>query len=180
MTRSDVAGTREKSQILLLVLLLLLAAALAATLAWFLVLRPQESPALEADPNVGVGTLSKTRAERRAELEALVDESMITFAINATPMYSVGHGEAGVNWLIENPPENGNRFTVEVVRDDTGETVYQSGYLEPNQNIEYAPLDQIPPKGEYPCTAYFTAYTLGEDMTYIGMGGAALTLYIVD
>lgn len=65
---------------------------------------------------------------------------MLTFSHNATPVMEDGKAEA--NLLIENPPDNGNRFTVTISREDTGEVIYQSGYLDPEQYIESVPLDQ--------------------------------------
>ena len=54
--------------------------------------------------------------------------------------------------MIENPPENGNRFTVAIYRRDTEEKIYQSGYLDPGQVMETAPLDAELAEGEYTVT----------------------------
>lgn len=79
--------------------------------------------------------------------------------------------------MIENPPDNGNRFTVTIIREDTGEEIYKSGYLDPEQYIESTPLDVELPAGEYRCIANFDAYRIS-DNAYIGRGGAQITLYV--
>lgn len=147
---------------------------------WWAVTRAPSVPELHQDPNVKVGSATLSAEERLAELNKIVEESNITFSINSTPMYSLSIPDQGVNWVIENPPDNGNRFTVTILLLDTGETVYQTnGYLDPEQYIETGPLLMTLPKGEYRCVAYFDAYRI-DDNSYIGQGGAELTLYIVD
>ncbi len=138
--------------------------------------RPPEVqyPQLEPEGNVKRGTLNDP-AGRQAELDAIVEEGMLTFSINATPVMK--HGQAAANFLIENPPNNGNRFTVTISREDTGETIYQSGYLDPEQYIEEANLDAELPPGEYSCLAYFDAYRIS-DNAYIGRAAARITLYV--
>lgn len=138
--------------------------------------RPAESvfPQLEPDGNVQIGTLSDP-AGRQAELDAAVREGLLSFAINATPSMEKGTGE--VNLMIENPPNNGNRFTVTIIRDDTGEELYKSGYLDPEQYIENTRLDVELPAGEYACTAWLDAYRIS-DNAYIGRVAAQLKLYV--
>lgn len=131
-------------------------------------------PQLEPEARVQSGTLHDP-AGRQAELDALVREGMLTFSINATPSMRVGETE--VNLLIENPPDNGNRFTVTINREDTGEEIYKSGYLDPEQYIEEAPLNVELPAGEYPCVANFDAYRIS-DNAYIGRASARITLYV--
>ena len=171
----------KKGKVILLLIILLLLAVIGA-LVWFFVLHPPAPAGLQADPNVQVGSNSMTQAEREAELNKLVDEGMLTFYINSTPMYSLSRPEQGCNWLIENPKENNNRFTVTITRDDTGDVVYQSGYLDPEQYIDVAPLKEgvTLPKGEYSCTAIFSTYSLEEGHEPLGQGGALITLYITD
>ena len=131
-------------------------------------------PQLEPEARVQSGTLSDP-AGRQAELDAMVQEGMLSFSINVTPFIDSVTGEA--NLLIENPPGNGNRFTVSISLEETGEEIYKSGYLDPEQYIETAPLDQALPAGEYPCLAYFDAYRMS-DNAYIGRGTAKITLFV--
>lgn len=131
---------------------------------------------LEAEGNVKTGTLNNS-SERQKELNNAVEEGMLAFSINATPFMKNGSGTA--NLLVENPPGNTKRFTITIQRDDTGETVYKSGYLDPEQYIDDVPLDVVLPRGEYPCTAYFDAYRISDD-AYIGRAGAQITLYVLE
>ena len=139
---------------------------------------PQTEPAsgLVAEANVKIGTL-KNMEGRQEELDEIVKEGLITFSINATPSLQTGDSEA--NLLIENPPDNGTRFTVTITRDDTGEEIYQSGYLDPEQYIDKTPLDVVLPKGEYPCTASFNSYRI-KDSSYLGRAAAKITIYVLN
>ena len=114
---------------------------------------------------------------RQEELDEIVKEGLITFSINATPSLQTGDSEA--NLLIENPPDNGTRFTVTITRDDTGEEIYQSGYLDPEQYIDKTLLDVVLPKGEYPCTASFNSYRI-KDSSYLGRAAAKITIYVLN
>ena len=168
----------------LLILLLSLGFCLAVLAAsWYYIhTRSQPLPAAEqpaplvAEGNVKTGTLHNPE-ERQKELNQIVEEGMLAFSINATPFMK--NGASTANFLVENPPGNGKRFTITIERDDTGEEIYQSGYLEPEQYIDYVPLDVTLPKGEYPCTAYFDAYRISDD-TFIGRAGAQITLYVLE
>lgn len=131
---------------------------------------------LEPEGRVQSGTLTNLEGKQE-ELDAIVQEGMLTFAINATPMMRDGKAEA--NFMIENPPDNGNRFTVTIVREDTGEEIYRSGYLDPEQYIDNTPLDVTLEKGEYPCTAYFDSYRIS-DSSYLGRAAAKITIYVLN
>ncbi|MBS5065382.1 MAG: hypothetical protein KHZ58_16575 [Hungatella hathewayi] len=130
---------------------------------------------LVAEGNVKSGTLHDP-AGRQAELDEIVREGLITFSINATPSMKDG-GE--INLMIENPPDNGTRFTVTILRDDTGEEIYRSGYLDPEQYIDNTALDVALPSGEYPCTAYFDSYRI-QDSSYLGRAAAKITVFVLD
>lgn len=143
--------------------------------------QPEEAGALQpvplvAEGNVKTGTLDNS-AERQEELNQIVEEGMLAFSINATPFMQDGTSTA--NLLVENPPGNGKRFTITIERDDTGEEIYHSGYLDPEQYIDNVPLDKVLPSGEYSCTAYFDAYRIS-DNSFIGRAGAQITLYVLE
>ncbi len=156
------------------ILLLLLLIGLTAALGWQYAGAAAPGPG-RPDANARVGILADPAA-RQAELERIAAEGMLTFGINATPSFENGAAEG--NLMIENPPENGSRFTVAIYRRDTEEKIYQSGYLDPEQVIETAPLDTALEKGEYPCVAYFDAYSLSDER-YLGRAGAEITVYIL-
>ena len=139
---------------------------------------PAQTEGLAYEANIVMGDIpGKTPEERQRELDSVVEEGMMIFSINATPFMIDGKGKA--NLMVENPPNNGKRFTVTIQRDDTGEVIYKSGYLDPEQYIDEVPLDVELAKGEYACTAYFDAYRLSDD-GYIGRAGARITLYVLE
>ena len=154
----------------LAVLLLLLIAAAVALFVWLTSPDPNRD-GLQPDPNVKVGSLSGDFAD----LDKIVDEGMLTFSINATPAFPDGTSPG--NLMIENAEINNNRFTVAIYRTDTGEKVYESGYLDPGQYIEEAALSVDLEPGKYPCTAQFSTYKLS-DNTPIGQAAAEITLYV--
>lgn len=159
---------------LLWAVILLLALALLALGGYALILRGQTAR-MALDPNVQVGILDD--AALLEELQRQVDEGMLSFGINATPQFAKDTLQG--NLMVENPPENGSRFRVSVYRTDTGEKIYESGAVEPGQYLENVTLSEALPPGEYPCTAYFDAYSMADD-GYLGRAGAEITVYILE
>ena len=66
-----------------------------------------------------------------------------------------------------------------ITRDDTGEEIYRSGYLDPEQYIDEVALDVELVKGEYACTVNFDTYRI-RDNSYIGRAAAQITLYVLE
>ncbi len=129
----------------------------------------------DRDPNASIGQLEgKTPEEIQAELNRIVEEGMFNVSINATPVFHSG-SEAG-SLKIENIPANHYNMKVKITLDKTGETIYQSGIIEPNHHIENARLDVPLPKGSHAATAIFTAY---EPETNSVMGNAAVKINIL-
>lgn len=119
----------------------------------------------------------KSREERQRELDSVVEEGMLNMSMNITPSGKVsGDGTVpSINWLIENPSNQGKLIRVEIVRDDTGEKIYETGAIPPGNYVESAPLDVELPAGEYPCTAVFLAYR-EETEELIGQAAVKITL----
>ena len=161
--------SQKKWIVLAVVLTLLIATAVGAFL--YLTLPNPDRDGLAPDPNVKVGTLTGSTED----LDKIVDEGMLTFSINVTPVFADGTSPG--NLMIENSESNNNRCTCAVYRKDTGERIYQSGALDPGQYIEAAPLEVDLDAGEYPCTAYFSTYSLEDDRP-IGQAAAKITVYV--
>ena len=100
-------------------------------------------------------------------------------SINATPSGRGVGSERSVNWLIENPSNQGKLIRVEIYRDDTGEKIYETGAIKPGSYVEAAPPDVNLPVGEYECTARFYTYRL-ETEEYIGQAAAKIKLVIYE
>lgn len=103
-------------------------------------------------PNASVGSLpGKTEEEIQAELQQKVDDKMVAFTVNSTPVFEDGKSEG--NLMLASPSSNINNIQFLITRDDTGEQIYDSGMLAPNSYIEKDKLDVELPGGEYVCTA---------------------------
>lgn len=166
--------TNRRTLALLLALLLLALGTGAA--GWALAGRQKPAAGgLELEPNAVVGAVpGQDPAARQAELDRAVEEGMLTISINATPF---GREGGKVNWLIENPENQGKYIRVEVQRQDTGATVYRTGALKPGTYVEAAAPDIELAAGEYACTAVFYSYRLDTE-EYIGKAAAEITLTI--
>ena len=170
---SPAAVPRRRTSRVWIVLAVVLALALAGmAVAFFVLTSPSPDDALAPDPNVKVGSLTGNTDD----LDKIVEEGLLTFSINVTPVFD--DGQAQGNLMIENTNINNNRFTCAIYRNDTGERIYQSGALDPGQYIEYAPLEVDLEAGEYPCTAYFSTYSL-QDNAPIGQAAAEITIYVM-
>ena len=165
--------------------LLLAAAVLAALLGAYILGRynPRESPegdGLEYEDNVVVGELpGKSLKEIQAGLEQAVEDGMLTMSINATPSGSISRDGGMVNWMIENPPDQGKLIRVEVRLEATGGLVYDTGAIRPGNYVGEAALDTGLPAGEYPCIATFYGYRLGTE-EFVGKAAAQINLVLLE
>ncbi|WP_343207983.1 hypothetical protein [Anaerolentibacter hominis] len=154
-------------------IILLAAAACILTFQW----KKPEKKELGYEQNVVVGNIpGKTEAERLAELEEIVDRGMLTLSINATPALSLSGGSMA-NWLIENPSNQGKLIRVEVSLEDTGEIIYQTGFIKPGSYVAEAPMDVKLGVGQYTCLATFYGYDL-ENEELIGQAAAEIKLTV--
>ena len=174
---SNVPKKRKKQLLLMGVICLLL---LAAGAWWFLSSRDADTTAddpLALDDNATMGALPGIDvAERQAQLQELLDESMIAFSINTNPVFATGASEG--NLMLENPANNAKLVVVEIYIDETGELVYQSRALPVGSYIENVRLDKVLEPGQYAATAYFKGYR-EDDHSFIGQAGAAITITVL-
>ena len=169
------AKPKRKKQILITALVVLLLA--VAGVAYLLLGQDTDSSGLELDDNATMGILPGIDiAQRQDELQQLLDESMIAFSINTSPVFATGSSEG--NLMLENPANNAKLLMVEIYRDDTEELIYQSKALPVGSYIENVRLDKVLEPGEYAATAYFKAYH-EEDGSYIGQAGAAILITVL-
>lgn len=97
-----------------------------------------------------------TEEDLQAQMQRAADAAQFSYKINARPVFKNGRTEG--NWEIENPNYNVYPIVVQVTLDDTGEIVYDSGGLLPNQHIETAKLKKALKAGEYKATATIHMY----------------------
>ena len=141
----------------------------------------EPAPGLRYEANIVSGDIpGKTKEERQRELNSVVEEGMLNMSMNITPAGQVNGStnERSINWLIENPSNQGKLIRVEVWQDETGEKIYETGAIPPGNYVERAPLLTNLPAGKYNCTAKFFAYK--EDETYIGQASAQIQLVLYE
>lgn len=107
-------------------------------------------------------------------LQRKADESMFSFEVNSRPFFENGKEEGTLR--IYNPPYNMYKFDVEVTLDSSGDTIFKSPILNPNQYIEKAKLLKTLEKGQYDATAIITAYS--DEGEVIGISNAKLIITI--
>ena len=117
-----------------------------------------------------------------ADIEAIVDglnekvgEGMINISMNTSPCFENGNAEG--NLMIVN--EGANRYpqVVEIIRNDTEETIYKSGAIPVGSKIESAKLNTPLSAGTYECTALF--YNVDpDDGSYLGCAGAVIRITV--
>ena len=103
---------------------------------------------------VGAGIWDNLSPEEIAErLNQKVEEGMINISMNTAPYFENGTAEG--NLMLVNESINNYPQKVQIVRNDTGEQIYESGAIAVGSKIERAKLDVVLPAGTYECTAYF-------------------------
>ena len=109
------------------------------------------------------------------KLNEKVAEGMINISMNTAPYFEDGKAEGNV--MIVNESINNYPQKVQIVRNDTGEQIYQSNAIPVGSKIERAKLDVVLPAGTYECTAYF--HNLDpETGEIIGTAGAIINITI--
>ena len=109
------------------------------------------------------------------KLNEKVAEGMINISMNTAPYLEDGKAEGNV--MIVNESINNYPQKVQIVRNDTGEQIYESGAIAVGSKIEHAALDVELPAGTYECTAYF--HNLDpESGAIIGTAGAVITITV--
>ena len=109
------------------------------------------------------------------KLNEKVAEGMINISMNTAPYFENGASEGNV--MIVNEAINNYPQKVQIIRNDTGEQIYESGAIAVGSKIEHAKLNTTRPAGTYECTAYF--HNLNpETGEIIGTAGAIINITI--
>ena len=168
-----------------LVILAVVGLAAALTVGIFTAVRMIRKPAQSKDdPKNGIvyddsaieGGWDNLSPEEIAEkLNEKVAEGMINISMNTAPYFEDGKAEGNV--MIVNESINNYPQKVQIVRNDTGDQIYESGAIAVGSKIERAKLDVALPAGTYECTAYF--HNLDpETGEIIGTAGAIINITI--
>ena len=152
----------------------------------FLITRLASKPLAKEDARAQTGIVYDSSAveggwdnlspEEIAErLNQKVEEGMINISMNTAPYFENGKAEGNV--MIVNESINNYPQKVQIVRNDTGEQIYESNAIPVSSKIERAMLDVTLPAGTYECTAYF--HNLDpESGEIIGTAGAIINITI--
>ena len=168
-----------------LVILAVVGLAAALTVGIFTAVRLIRKPAqTKDDSKTGIvyddaaieGGWDNLSPEEIAEkLNEKVAEGMINISANTAPIFEDGSSEG--NLMLVNESINNYPQKVQIVRNDTGEQIYESGAIAVGSKIERAKLDVVLPAGTYECTAYF--HNLDpETGDIIGTAGAIINITI--
>mgnify|MGYP004576704299 CR=1 FL=1 len=168
-----------------LVILAVVGLVAALTVGIFTAVRMIRKPAqTKDDPRTGIvyddsaieGGWDNLSPEEIAErLNQKVAEGMINISMNTAPYFEDGASEGNV--MIVNEAINNYPQKVQIIRNDTGEQIYESGAIAVGSKIERARLDAALPAGTYECTAYF--HNLDPDTgEIIGTAGAIINITI--
>ena len=168
-----------------LVILAVVGLAAAITLGAFTAVRLiRKPPASKDDSKTGIiyddsaieGGWDNLSPEEIAEkLNEKVAEGMINISANTAPIFEDGASEG--NLMLVNESINNYPQKVQIVRNDTGEQIYESGAIAVGSKIERARLNVDLSAGTYECTAYF--HNLDpETGDVIGTAGAIITITI--
>ena len=152
----------------------------------FLITRLASTPLAKEDSRAQTGIVYDSSAveggwdnlspeEIAEKLNEKVAEGMINISMNTAPYFEDGKAEGNV--MIVNESINNYPQKVQIVRNDTGEQIYESNAIPIGSKIERATLDVTLPAGTYECTAYF--HNLDpETGDIIGTAGAIITITI--
>ena len=153
---------QAKSHISLVLLMVFLVCVIG--IGVFLIARPSRNALSKDDARARVGIVYDDSAieggwdnlspeEIAEKLNEKVAEGMINISMNTAPYFEDGKAEGNV--MIVNESINNYPQKVQIVRNDTGEQIYQSNAIPVGSKIERAKLDVALPAGTYECTAYF-------------------------
>lgn len=163
---------KKKKRAWIIVLVLLLAAIVVGCLLAFYMCDAESN----RDRNADFGQLEgKSAAEIQQMLDQQVEEGM--FNISIAGLVEFEDGTTPGNWEIENIPGNRYLMQVTVTRDDNGDVIYESGIIDPNYHVQRAPLKYDLPKGDYECTAVFSALD-PESEEMVGQAGAKVLVRV--
>ena len=147
-----------------LVILAVVGLAAALTVGIFTAVRMLHDPMSKEEARAKAGIVYDSSAteggwdnlspeEIEARLNEKVAEGMINISMNTAPYFENGTSEGNV--MIVNESINNYPQKVQIVRNDTGEQIYESNAIPVGSKIERASLDVELPAGTYECTAMF-------------------------
>lgn len=169
--------SRRRVWIRILVILIVAALAGAGYYVWDRYIRkPEGYERYQFDTAAMAGRIQNMSEEEiQAELDRVIEDGMFNISIASAIVFETPKAEGQAR--IENIAANNYHMQVDIVLDETGETIYSSQLIQPGYSIEYITLNRELEPGEYPATAVFSAITQ-EELQLFGTAGAQITLYV--
>ena len=168
-------ATKNKTMLIVLAVLLL---CLIGFGLWFFLLRDTGYERYEFDTDAMAGRIqTMSEEEIQEELNRVVEEGMFNISIASAIVFESPESEGEAR--IENVAANNYHMQVDIVLDESGETVYSSKLIQPGYSIGNIKLSEKLEPGEYEATAIFSAITK-DDMKLFGTAGAQIKLYVLD
>lgn len=168
---------KKRKKWIIILVIVIAAMAVTAGLLYLNGAFGQKSQA-ERDRDALLGQLpGKSQEDIEKILNTHVAEGMLNISINSTPVFENASAEGNLN--IENIPGNRYSVRVNITRDDTKQTVYESKLIDPGYYIEKAKLTGPLEKGQYPCTAVFSAIDEETGET-VGTAAAKITVTVLN
>lgn len=133
---------------------LLLLFALLGILLYVSTRKEESVPLVSAELLPGLRDASDIEIAERAQ--EIADANYFTLQIAPTAVFETGDSEGSIE--IVNPGTNVYPIAVDISLVDTGEVIYSSGAIYPNQQILRAKLDKPLPQGEYTAIARVNIY----------------------
>lgn len=121
------------------------------------------------------GPAQRSEDEVIADLNRQVAEGMITMSMNPDPVFPDGTLPGSV--LIHNDEANLHAQVVRIVREDTGDEIYNSGMIPVGKYINSDQLSVDLDAGEYPCTAFFNSVDESTGAV-LGTGAVKVTVHV--
>lgn len=175
---------KKRKKLAILLLLLLFSIAIILYQLGYLTLPWQNReilPIVAGDVFPGVGAAEDgylsgmSEDEIQEQMQRIADASQFSFKINAAPVFEDGKSVGDVR--IENPNYNMYPMVVQIVLNETGEIIFDSGGIMPNQHMEYGKLTKVLSQGTHQATANLYAYD-PDTLVAQGQSAAKLTITI--
>lgn len=138
--------------------LVALALFLAAWWGWLQLPGPlQDRVNLLGDPHARVGVLNAD--------DAPVEAGSFRLVLNQQPVVDAGSRTCAIQF--ENPPGNGYNVRLDLVLDETGETLASTRLVEPGRYVETVELSRQLEVGTYPMTAQVSVLSGADEITQV-------------
>lgn len=104
------------------------------------------------------GKDAKRMSQEELEKAAKKEVDLSKFTLNIYPEATFPDSKSEGQLYIKNDATNAYPISVEIIEDETGDILYESGAIEPGYEITNGILEKEMEKGNYTCTAKVSVY----------------------